>query len=72
MRVVRLQCSRCRTCVVEMDHHCIFLNSCVGLNNMRHFLLLLVYLIIGCTYTLAACTSVMWLERGAVKTSWGR
>lgn len=57
---------------MEMDHHCIFLNSCVGLNNMRHFLLLLLYLIAGCTYTLAACSSVLWQERVAVRANWAR
>ena len=57
---------------MEMDHHCIFLNSCVGLNNMRHFLLLLLYLTVGCTYTLAACSSVLWQERVAVMSNWSR
>jgi len=70
--VMLVQCSRCRTCVMEMDHHCIFLNSCVGLNNMRHFLLLLLYLITGCAYTLAVCSSLLWQERGVVKSNWGR
>ena len=57
---------------MEMDHHCIFLNSCVGLNNMRHFLLLLLYLIAGCSYTLVACISLLLQERDIVKSSWGR
>ncbi len=57
---------------MEMDHHCIFLNSCVGVNNMRHFLLLLSYLITGCTYTMLACTSLLWQERLAVTSNWSR
>ncbi|CAL8467673.1 g7211 [Coccomyxa elongata] len=44
-------CSRCKTCVMDMDHHCIFLNNCVGRGNIRHFILLLVFLIVSCTYT---------------------
>ena len=72
MQSLLVQCSRCRTCVMEMDHHCIFLNSCVGLNNMRHFLLMLLYLIAGCAYTLVACVTLMWQERDAVKADWGR
>ncbi len=57
---------------MEMDHHCIFLNSCVGVNNMRHFLLMLSYLIVGCTYTMAACTCLLWQERVAVTSNWSR
>mmetsp|Transcript_4453 Transcript_4453/g.13506 ORF Transcript_4453/g.13506 Transcript_4453/m.13506 type:complete len:269 (+) Transcript_4453:132-938(+) len=34
-------CSRCNRCVRVMDHHCAFLQNCVGTNNRRHFVLLL-------------------------------
>ncbi|KAI5849841.1 DHHC palmitoyltransferase-domain-containing protein [Tricharina praecox] len=34
-------CSICRACVAKHDHHCVWINNCVGLNNTRHFLFFL-------------------------------
>ncbi|KAH8601403.1 DHHC palmitoyltransferase-domain-containing protein [Bisporella sp. PMI_857] len=34
-------CSICKRCIAKMDHHCIFINNCVGYNNQHWFLLLL-------------------------------
>lgn len=42
--------SFCR-CIVGMDHHCIWINQCVGAHNHRHFFLFIVYLT-GATLTI--------------------
>ncbi|KAH9988232.1 zf-DHHC-domain-containing protein [Xylariaceae sp. FL0662B] len=34
-------CSVCKRCVHKMDHHCVFINNCVGYGNQHWFLLLL-------------------------------
>lgn len=34
-------CSVCKKCISKMDHHCIFINNCVGANNQHWFVLLL-------------------------------
>lgn len=43
-------CSICKKCVGRMDHHCIFINNCVGANNQRWFILLLLSTAVLTTY----------------------
>ncbi|ORY24666.1 DHHC palmitoyltransferase-domain-containing protein [Naematelia encephala] len=41
-------CSVCKRCVLMMDHHCPWINACVGLHNQRHFVLFMAWLSIAC------------------------
>jgi len=43
-------CSKCDTCVCRMDHHCVFINNCVGAKNHRYFLQFLVWMLTGLVY----------------------
>jgi hypothetical protein len=43
-------CSKCKRCVLQMDHHCPWVNNCIGYNNIRHFLRSLTFLVSGCWY----------------------
>jgi hypothetical protein len=40
-------CRRCGRCVAKHDHHCPWINSCVGNNNLRHFFLYIVCMEMG-------------------------
>ena len=40
-------------CVLKMDHHCPWINNCVGFRNLKYFILFLFYLVVGELYSLA-------------------
>ena len=48
-------CSQCMHCTVRMDHHCKWIGNCVGLHNMKQFLLFLGYSVITCIYSSLMC-----------------
>jgi len=50
-------CHTCGTCVLKMDHHCPWINSCVGYHNHRYFTLLVLYLALNCLF--AVCTLLL-------------
>eukprot|EP00188_Purpureofilum_apyrenoidigerum_P003353 Plantae.Rhodophyta-Purpureofilum_apyrenoidigerum.ctg34809.p1 GENE.Plantae.Rhodophyta-Purpureofilum_apyrenoidigerum.ctg34809~~Plantae.Rhodophyta-Purpureofilum_apyrenoidigerum.ctg34809.p1 ORF type:complete len:365 (-),score=46.51 Plantae.Rhodophyta-Purpureofilum_apyrenoidigerum.ctg34809:52-1146(-) len=53
-RVSRLprsfHCSFCEKCVLRMDHHCIWLNQCIGERNYRYFFMFLMFMPLGALY----------------------
>lgn len=45
-------CSTCKACILKMDHHCPWMNNCIGYFNQKHFVLFLFYSEICCLYSI--------------------
>eukprot|EP00760_Papus_ankaliazontas_P039432 PhM_4_TR9566/c1_g1_i1/m.38111/K18932/ZDHHC; palmitoyltransferase len=54
-------CIVCGHCVLKMDHHCPWINNCIGHHNQRYFYLFLFYLWLGTLYAVLSCLGVYYL-----------
>ena len=43
-------CAMCNVCIEEFDHHCIWINNCVGIGNRRYFLSFIILHMFLCWY----------------------
>ena len=57
-------CRRCGTCVYNMDHHCMYTaNTCIGQDNMAHFLRFLWCLVVGSGTSSLVAMLYAWVFR---------
>lgn len=54
-------CRICRRCIRRMDHHCPWINNCVGERNQKYFLQFLIYVGILSLYAIVLVAS-SWLS----------
>ena len=52
-------CSRCKACVLRMDHHCPWINRCVGFHNHKFFILFLHYVFVYGVFIIITCSGVL-------------
>ncbi|XP_050242552.1 probable protein S-acyltransferase 16 isoform X1 [Quercus robur] len=55
-------CRVCKRCVLRMDHHCIWINNCVGHANYKVFFIFIVYAVIACIYSLVLLVGSLTID----------
>ncbi|XP_068669251.1 probable protein S-acyltransferase 16 isoform X1 [Aristolochia californica] len=45
-------CRVCKRCVLRMDHHCVWINNCVGHANYKIFFVFVLYAVTACIYAM--------------------
>jgi hypothetical protein len=60
-----LHCPDCDKCIAKFDHHCKWLNNCVGEKNYRKFLVLLTTttLFVGIQFAVALYIVVLYVNK---------
>eukprot|EP00441_Pelagodinium_beii_P033160 CAMPEP_0197641026 /NCGR_PEP_ID=MMETSP1338-20131121/15108_1 /TAXON_ID=43686 ORGANISM="Pelagodinium beii, Strain RCC1491" /NCGR_SAMPLE_ID=MMETSP1338 /ASSEMBLY_ACC=CAM_ASM_000754 /LENGTH=375 /DNA_ID=CAMNT_0043213925 /DNA_START=70 /DNA_END=1194 /DNA_ORIENTATION=+ len=53
-------CSLCKRCIVRFDHHCIWINNCVGLGNHKYFLGFLFMHLVICFYGFGLGSTILY------------
>uniref|UniRef100_A0AC35UAZ2 Palmitoyltransferase n=1 Tax=Rhabditophanes sp. KR3021 TaxID=114890 RepID=A0AC35UAZ2_9BILA len=53
-------CSQCNRCIMKMDHHCPYINTCVGHANHKFFLMFMIYVILGCSYSCVISSVILY------------
>ncbi|KGN58860.1 probable protein S-acyltransferase 16 isoform X1 [Cucumis sativus] len=55
-------CRVCKRCILRMDHHCIWINNCVGHENYKVFFVFVVYAVVACIYSLILLIGSLTIE----------
>ncbi|BES99368.1 DHHC palmitoyltransferase [Nesidiocoris tenuis] len=55
-------CSVCGTCILKMDHHCPWLNNCVGHYNHRYFFMYMVFIALSTLFIMIFGAEIAYKE----------
>ncbi|XP_022971502.1 probable protein S-acyltransferase 16 [Cucurbita maxima] len=55
-------CRVCKRCILRMDHHCIWINNCVGHENYKVFFVFVVYAVVSCIYSLVLLVGSLTID----------
>lgn len=59
-------CFHCSMCIMKRDHHCVFTGGCVGFQNHRYYIGLILYLWIATFYANIMNFDFVWEELGSL------
>lgn len=62
-------CKTCRACILKYDHHCPWINQCVGLGNERYFILFMLWMAIGSAFYVGSSWRIAW-QAVRAKDTW--
>uniref|UniRef100_A0A671YLI6 Palmitoyltransferase n=1 Tax=Sparus aurata TaxID=8175 RepID=A0A671YLI6_SPAAU len=63
-------CGICNRCILKMDHHCPWLNNCVGHFNQRYFFSFCLFMTLGCVYCVISGRNLFLDAYYALEVRW--
>lgn len=63
-------CKKCNCCILTMNHHCLFVGTCIGHYNLRYFLMFVIYVFIGSCCVLTQTSYYLWCLHWSTYGNW--